>query len=225
MARSSSADPSAKFRFQVLVFENVQGFFTRGTANIANDIDRGFTPVGFTEAILPKVVLKEINYRENINGNSPIKIPGLASYEPVVLRKGSTKSQNMYNWYQVVNNEASTLNKFQSGLAGFGALPFQDPNFRREVLISQIDRSGAFVKHWLLYNAWPKEYKGGDSLDAKSSDILIEETVLTYELFLELQGKTIKEALNNAKVQAEKQAAKAAAASVISAGAGFLNAF
>jgi phage tail-like protein len=232
MARSSSADPAAKFRFQVLVFENafvlptggaIQGLSTTGTANLANSNDRGLTPVGFTEVVLPKAVIKEISYRENINGNSPIKMPGLAAYDPVILRKGVTKSQHMYNWYQIVNNEAGTINKFQNALSGFGAIPFQDPSFRREVLISQMDRDGSFIKHWLLYNAWPKEYKGGDSLDAKSSDILIEETVLTYEFFLELQGKTVGEALNNARLQAEKQAKKAAAASVISAGAGFLN--
>lgn len=224
MARSSKSDPIEKFRFQVTIFDNVAGLITQGTASIGTVLqDDKTVRGGFTECVPPRVSIKEILYRENNQGNSPLKIPGLATHEPVTLRRGVTANRQLYNWYKLVNNDAGTLNKFQDGVVALGAVPFQNPNFRREVLISALDRQGKFVKHWLLYNAWPSSYSGTTDFDAKSSEIAVEEIVLSYEVFLEVTGDTLTKALSNAAVEAENAAIKAGVAGTLSGAAGFLN--
>ncbi len=224
MARSSSSDPIEKFRFQVTIFDNMAGMITQGTASIGTVLqDDKTVRGGFSECTVPKVSMKEMSYRENNHGNSSLKVPGLSTYEPVVLRRGVTANRQMYNWYKLVNDDASTLNKFQDGITGLGAVPFQDANYRREVLVSALDRQGNYVKHWLLYNAWPSTYKGANDFDAKVNEIAVEEITLTYEVFLEVTGDTLADALNNATVEAENAAIKAAAAAVVGGASGFLN--
>lgn len=213
MARSSVNDPIERFRFQVTIFDNMANLLTKGTATIGTVQDNDLLARGgFSEVTIPKVSIKEILYRENNHGNSPMKIAGLATHDPITLRRGVTNSRNLYNWYKLVNNDASTLNKFQAGLTGLGAAPFQNASYRREVLISALDRKGQFVKHWLLYNAWPSGYKGANDFDAKASEIAIEELTISYEVFLEVTGDTVQKALSNAALEAEKATKQAGTA-------------
>lgn len=222
MARSSDKDPLDKFRFKVTIFANdtASGGFTTGglasSSSIGTTLDSAlFNRSGFSEVTNPKATIKDISYRENIHGNDLIKVPGLVTYDPVVLRRGVTSNFDLYNWYKQVNNSAASLNKFQQALSGFATVPFQRPNYRREVLISTCDRAGNFVKHWLLYNAWPNSYKGGNDFDAKTSEVLLEEISLMYETFLECDGDTELKALQNAQKQSDVAAQKAAIASLI----------
>jgi hypothetical protein len=64
----------------------------------------------------------------------------------------------------------------------------QTDNFRKDVVIEVLDREGKPVKSWYLFNAWPISYSPGNDLDASSEEKLVEELVLTYEFFLELEG-------------------------------------
>lgn len=223
MARSSANDPLEKFRFQVTLLDNMAGLITQNVVSIGSKQSDAFVRGGFSEATTPRVSIKEMTYRETNMGNSPIKVPGLASYEPVVLRRGVTTDQSMYNWYKQVNDESGTLNKFQSGIVALGAVPFQDPGYRKEVLISALDRKGQFTKHWLLYNAWPSGYKGMNDFDAKVSEIGVEELVLSYEIALEVRGDSIQAALNEVTAQAVAATQKAGIAGAIGGAAGFIN--
>jgi phage tail-like protein len=236
MARSSKQDPIEKFRFIVTAFEGVPNLATKGisllggeaigvsSALLGTEVDPSIIGrSGFNEVTLPKVNIKEMSYRENIQGNSPIKVPGLATYEPVVLKRGVTKSQSLWNWYQAVNNDSASLSKYTDALAGFGALPFQDPNYRREILISAMDRTGSYTKHWLLYNAWPIGYKGANDFDAKASEVAIEELTITYETFLEVISDTLEGAIKAAAAQAAVSAQKAAKSAAIGGLSGFVN--
>ena len=82
------------------------------------------------------------------------------------------------------------------------------------MIISSIDREGNGVKHWLMFNCFPISYSGADSFDSKSEEKLIEELGITYEAMIELKGKNLKEALEDADQQA-LQAALDAAGSVL----------
>lgn len=226
MARSANSDPIEKFRFQVTVFDNIAGSFTQGTSLIGTVDDNSILArAGFSEAGAPKARTRDIEYRENTHGTTVMKMPGLTKYEPVAFRRGMTADRGLYTWYSLVNNDAGSLNKFQETLAGLSLVPYQEPNYRREVLLSVLDRRGEFVKHWLLYNAWPIEYKGANDFSAGASEIALEEIVLTYESFLEVNGSTVQEALAKAALEGEKAAAKAAAAGVAGGLLGFLNGF
>lgn len=227
MAKSASSSPIEKFRFQLTIFTNNKnnGGFSISSLNslIATTNDtKIYTRAGFSEIDAPKVSTKEILYRENTYGNQPIKVPGLATFDPVVLKRGSTLSRDLYNWYKLVNDMTVATSKFQQTLAGLSAVPFQEPNFMREVLISSLDRAGNFNKHWLLFNAWPSSYQGADGFNAASSEILMESMTLTYELFIECKGNSITAALNDAKQQADHAAALAAEAALVAGASGLL---
>jgi len=227
MAKSASNDPIEKFRFQVTIFTNNKnsgGFATSSLNSLISTTNESkiYTRAGFSEIDTPKVTTKEILYRENTYGNQPIKVPGLATFDPVTLKRGSTASRDLYNWYKLVNDMTVATSKYQQTLAGLSAVPYQEPNFMREVLISSMDRSGKYIKHWLLFNAWPSSYQGADGFNAATSEILMESMTLTYELFIECKGDTITAALNDAKQQADLAAGRAAASSVVAGASGLL---
>lgn len=216
MARSSTRDPVEKFRFIVTFLDDSGSLIGESISSNLNFNEEKTTRAGFREVTIPQATITEIIHRENIDGTRPIKVAGLASYEPVTLRRGVTKNMQLYKWYRLVNDDASTINRFTEALSGLGNPPFQEPRYRKEVLISSINRAGDFVKHWLLINAWPSGYKGGDDLDATSDSILVEEMTLTYESFLEVTGNSISEALRSAESQAEESTKRQAAAGLIS---------
>ena len=216
MARSSVNDPIEKFRFLVTIIDDTTATALRSSSLGNSPLEGVGIRAGFKEVTTPRATISEISYRDNVSANYPIKIAGLSSFEPITLRRGVTTSKQLYNWYKLINDDAVSINRFTEALAGLGSPPIQDPQYRKEVLLSSLDRSGAFVKHWLLINAWPNGYKGADDFDSASETILIEELSLTYETFLEVSGATIQEALRSAESQAEEATKRQAAAGLLS---------
>ena len=195
MARSSSQDPIEKFRFKVEIFSIdllATGDFSQSAANAAfsglrNLVVPTLTRAGFSEIVLPEVTVNTMSYRENIDNQRFSKGPGLVKYDPVVLRRGATESRDLYEWYRLVNNDTLLLGAAQE-IGGDATVPGQSENFRKEVLITSIDREGNTVKQWMLFNAYPAKYKGGNDLNAQSEEKLVEELTIEYEFFLELDS-------------------------------------
>jgi phage tail-like protein len=88
------------------------------------------------------------------------KLPGLARYPDVILRRGVIGSLDLYEWINDIRNGAS--------------------NAARTVTIQLLSEDGAPVLTWKLSRAWPSKYSG-PALDAKGTDVAIEELVLSYE--------------------------------------------
>ena len=202
MARSSAEDPIEKFRFTVTVFSldlSVSGAFdalgligssllpSKGGKELASKF-AVLSKNGFSEITLPKANVSEINYRENTDSQRFIKIPGLARYEPISLRRGVTDNRNLYNWYRLVNDDTLLRSAAAELSQDHVAPPTQTDTFRKEVLITGHDRSGNVTKQWMLFNAFPISYKGGNDFKSDSDEKLIEEITLTYESFLEVAG-------------------------------------
>jgi phage tail-like protein len=223
MARVATSDPYDKFRFRVTILQNIEMTFSSSTVSDAADSDL-FNRAGFSEVSIPKANITEIKYRENVNGQGFIKKPGLVTYDPISLKRGSTASKDFFNWYRAVNNDGSTINVFTEALAGASFIPFQDPNFRRDLVISVIDREGRYTKHWVIFNAFPISHKGGNDLDSKSEDKLIEELVITYEGYVEVVASSVNEALNKVRNEGKVASGKALAAGAIGAFTGILGA-
>jgi phage tail-like protein len=204
MARSSSVDPVEKFRYRITVI-TIDLSITGAIESLANFIPGGtvggllqkellvITRAGFSKVTSPQVTVNEINYRENIDNQRFTKNPGLSRYQPVTLSRGVTESKDLYNWYRLVNDDlaltavANELNR-SSTIA-----PRQSANFRKEVVIEVLDRAGNVVKRWILFNAWPSNYKSGNDLDSSSDEKLVEELTLTYEYFIEQQSSILAE--------------------------------
>jgi phage tail-like protein len=117
---------------------------------------------GFSQVVLPNISIDLIEYRlGNDKESGTRKLPGLAHYGNVVLRRGVIGSLNLYHW----------INQVRNG----------DVTARRTVTISLLSEDlGAVVFTWKLLHAWPVKYSFGD-LNAKGTDVAIEELVLAYE--------------------------------------------
>ena len=117
---------------------------------------------GFSHIVLPDISVDVIEYRTgNYQESGTRKLPGLAHYSNVTLKRGVIGSLDLYNW----------INQVRNG----------DANARRNVTISLLSEDLTnVVLTWKLLRAWPVKYSFGD-LDAKGTDVAIEELVLTYE--------------------------------------------
>jgi phage tail-like protein len=241
MARSSKTEPVEKFRFQVRFFSAKANSFASPIPNItqvitgtdagAPEFDNSFKShlsdknnirAGFTDVSPPKATVNVIQYRENTHMNRSVKQPGLVTYDPVTLKRGVTGSRELYNWFKEVHNDVADLNSANQVLADVNVVPVHDPKFRREMVISVLDREGVAVKHWLCINCFPVSYKGGDDLSASSQEKLIEELVVVYEAFIELNGSNLQEAFQNAQTEANEAVGDAIKAALIGASAGAL---
>lgn len=189
MVRSALQDVHDKFRFKVTFLDlQVNGFFSVNTNSSFGESISG----GFSEVTLPRVSVNTRTYRENIDTLRRIKAPGIASYEPITLRRGKvTNNRDLYKWFTLVNNDVANLSSKNeiSGLQNY--IPALPTEYRREVIIQLIDREGITRKAWFVFNSFPKEYKGGNDFNSSSEEKLIEELVLEYEAFVELEDETI----------------------------------
>jgi phage tail-like protein len=216
VARSSQAEPVEKFRFMVNFFTlkpnsplGLGGSLLTGGFKFDNPLkthlsdDNGIA-AGFSEVVPPAASVKVIEYRENTYMNRTTKQAGLVSYEPVVLRRGVTAGRGLYNWYKDVHNDVYDLNSGNQILAEASLVPVHDPRYRKEMIISVLDREGFPVKHWLCVNCFPIGYKGSDGLDASDESKAIEELTITYEAFVELPAGDINSAFESAQKEANK---------------------
>jgi phage tail-like protein len=116
---------------------------------------------GFSQVVLPDICLDIIEYRNgNDKESGTRKLPGLARYDNVILRRGIIGSLNLYDW----------INQLRNG----------DANARRNLTITLLSEDLTAVLTWKLFRAWPVKYSFGE-LNAKGTDVAIEELVLAYE--------------------------------------------
>ena len=196
MARSSTRDPLEKFRFRVTVvaidlsvtggLDTVAGL--SGTGTFFKEKFAVVSRAGFSQVSLPKANVGEMTYRENIDNQRSIKVPGLVKFDPITLSRGVTDSRDLYDWYRLVNDELALLSVANELSRDTVRSPIQNDNFRKDVVIEVLNREGEPVKAWYLFNAWPTVYVPGNDLDASAEEKLVESLTLTYEFFLELEG-------------------------------------
>ena len=116
----------------------------------------------FSEIIMPDIRIDVVEYRAGNDKETGLrKLPGLAHYDNVTLRRGIIGSLSLYNWINDVRNG--------------------DVNARRNVTISlQSEDLSTVVFTWRLLRAWPVNYRF-NNLNAEGTDVAVEELVLAYE--------------------------------------------
>lgn len=161
MARSSSKDPLDKFRWSV-------------------SID-GFQRIGFVSVETPSLIVNTTKYPEGGAHTSPRKLPDSFEYKPITLTRGvmgGTKSRDFRKW---VNNLLDITNNTQNSIDSNAV---NIANYRRNVVIQHLDRLGRIVQTYVLYNAFPIEYKPASDFSADADDTYsMEKLVLDYESF------------------------------------------
>jgi phage tail-like protein len=108
-----------------------------------------------------------VEYREGIDGASVRKLPGLTTFEDLVLEKGKSTNED----FQIWQNQVFEVRER-------GGLP--DPAYRRNVIIQLLNRNNVPVKEWVAFRAWATKLEHGD-FDAASSDVLLETLTIAHE--------------------------------------------
>ena len=119
----------------------------------------GWPPAGFQEVSGLGMSIDVIEYR---NGNDPEirKLAGRHRYPNAVLRRGVIGSLGLFQWIEAARHGAAAT--------------------ARNVEITLLDENRGPVVRWNLNRAWPVKYDG-PHLNAGTSEVAIEELVLTYE--------------------------------------------
>lgn len=115
---------------------------------------------GFSEVSGLNAEVEAIEYR---NGNdrtlAPRRLPGLARYADVTLKRGVIGDLTLYQW-------------FEQSLQGSAQ--------RADGRIHLLDEARQVVMTWRIRNAWPVKLTG-PCLNAVASEIAVEELVLTHD--------------------------------------------
>jgi phage tail-like protein len=122
----------------------------------------GVPDIGFVEAVLPQASAEVIDYRTGADTSASRKLPGLAHYSNLVLRRGVTPSTDLFDWWKNIAN----------GVAD-----------RRSVSVSLLDGERNIVKRWVVRNAWPCRYFVAPLISIEESCGLIETIELAAEGF------------------------------------------
>ena len=169
MARTSAKDPLDKFRWAVTI--------------------DGFTRLGFSSCETPALQVNTQSYAEGGSHLWPKKIVDSVEYKPVALQRGVTSDFNFHEWaIQFMElYKGHRDSSYKTGNADYNT-PYPPDTYRKTVRIDHLDRAGRVVKTYILYNAFPVEYKPASDFSADGDDLLsMERLVLTYESF-EVRG-------------------------------------
>jgi phage tail-like protein len=127
--------------------------------NFVVDLGAG-DELGFSEVEAPTGEIEVIEYREGADRvNTARKLPGLAKYPNVTLKRGITGRTDLFEWWKSVRD---------------GQV------MRRNVTITLLDEQRQPVFRWLLRNAWPVKLEG-PALNATGNEVAIETLELAHE--------------------------------------------
>jgi phage tail-like protein len=118
----------------------------------------GITRASFHECSGFNSSVDLIEHREG-GAISPMKLPGLAKYGNITLRRGVTDDRELYDWHvAAVNGDMQ----------------------RRSGSIIVLDRRGQEKARWHFFDAWPQRWEG-PALNAEGTDVAIEALELAVE--------------------------------------------
>ena len=135
-----------------------------------------FGSIGFSKVSGLEAEHEKIEYREGADPTTMRKMPGMTSFSDLTFERGKTDNDSLKKWFEEVYD----------ALEGSGDVDSSDAAFRNTITIHLRDASGAVIRTWKAYYAWPQSYKQGD-LDAREgNDVLIETLVICHEGLKEL---------------------------------------
>jgi len=126
--------------------------------NFLVEID-GITQAGFSDVTGFDITVEPIEYREGGQVTSARKIPGMAKYGNITLKRGITDSAELYE----------RLRQVATGVIE-----------RRNGSIILLDLEGQEKLRWNFFEAWPTKWDGPD-FSAKGNEVAIETLELVVE--------------------------------------------
>lgn len=125
--------------------------------NFLVEID-GITLAGFSEVTGISSEVDVIEYREG--GDQIVrKLPGLVKFGNITLKRGVTKTSELWNWHKRILDGVSD---------------------RRNGVITLLDDARTAQVRWKFFEAFPQKYEG-PALRAKGNEVAIETLTLCCE--------------------------------------------
>jgi phage tail-like protein len=122
----------------------------------------GLASTAFSEVELPESTITVVEYREGAEVlSSARKLPGRVGYSNIVLRRGVTTNDDLWNWWRAVRDGAPD---------------------RRNGAIVLLDADRTPVRRWTFREAWPCKY-AVSSLSGRGNDVVVECLELAVEGF------------------------------------------
>jgi len=124
-------------------------------------VDWGGAKMAFTEVTGLDMEREVIEYREGSSKEySKLKMPGLAKYSNITLKRGSFKGDNeFYKWW--AENKLETVK-------------------RRDITISLLNEEHQPVISWKIKNAWPSKVQATE-LKSDDNSVAIETMEVVHE--------------------------------------------
>lgn len=108
---------------------------------------------GFTTVTGIELEVNVVEWRVG-DQNETKKLPGFINYPPIVGERGFDAGGTLKDWFDLVHNISN----------GSGA-----GEYRKDLVIKVLNRTGTVFKQILAHDAWPSKYTASD-LDASSED-------------------------------------------------------
>jgi phage tail-like protein len=121
----------------------------------------GIVQASFLEVEGLNVTVDVVEYREGGDANTPILIPGLPHFGPMILRNGVTANNELLEWME------KTVD---------GAVE------RKNLSVVILDADGEEVARFNVWSAWPSKWSLS-KLDSLGVGSVVEELVIQYEGF------------------------------------------
>ena len=119
----------------------------------------GIQAAGFTECTGLSTETDVIEYREGNERGGIRKIPGLAKFTNIVLKRGLTRSRDLWNWRKVI---------IDGGVD------------RRSGVIVVLGDNHTSVARFQFREGWPSKWEG-PRFNARSSEVAIETLEIAHE--------------------------------------------
>ena len=114
----------------------------------------GLPAAMFSEVSIGATTIEVVEYREGTDPTHVRKLPGLAKFGNITLKRGVTSSLDLANWHlQVVRGQIAAA--------------------RKAIAIVVLDAAGQDAARFVVSEAWPVKYDPSD-LNGKGNEVLIE---------------------------------------------------
>ena len=113
-----------------------------------------------------------VSFRAGGQPQTPVKIPGVTDYQPVVLERGITTDVAFEQWANKVWYYPNTATLGQE-------VSLQD--FRKNIQIELYNQAGQVVVRYNLYNCWPSEYTALPELSSEANTVALASLTLEHE--------------------------------------------
>ena len=137
---------------------------------------------GFSECSGLELETGVFEYQEGGLNTHKLKFPDLAGVKNLVLKRGITRSYELFDWYMNVaqglfdhRNQRPAANS-ASGLSAEASI--QD--ISRRISIALVDTEGMVQKVWLLRRAFPIKWSGPE-FSATANNVAFESIELAHE--------------------------------------------